>query len=254
MVNLPDTKIVDDIIRKVDKLPQMQCPVTNYFAPGVYVREMFIPAGTIAVGHKHLTEHVCTIVHGKIAFLRMDRSIDYYEAPATFIAGKGRKIVYAIEDTVVQNVHPNPDNIDDQTELEKIFIDKTGVYEEIEDRSESIEDIKDFQSLGYEDGKEKYIPLLNGFRTALSKNRSNIHGKGLFATWPFKIHEYICPWEIGGQLTEAARWINHAKRPNAYLNRIMPGETAVIAKRDINGCIGGGPGDEITIDYRSLMP
>lgn len=252
MVNLPDTAIIDDIIRKVDKLPDIQCPVSNYFAPGIYVREMFIPAGTIAVGHKHLHEHVCSILYGKIAFLKMDRSVDYHEAPSTFVAKPGRKIVYAVEDTIVQNIHPNPNDLTDQTELEKLFIDKTGVYEEIEDKTIRYEDIEDFAGIDYKMPENEYIPLAQGFKTAMAINKSNIHGKGLFATWPFEALEYICPWQIGGKITEAARWINHAKNPNAFLNSLMPGEIAVMARRKINGCINGGPGEEITIDYRRV--
>lgn len=252
MVSLPDVQIIDEIIRKVDKLPQMQCPVSNYFAPGIYVREMFIPAGTVAVGHKHLTEHICSIIHGKIAFLKMDHGVDYYEAPATFLAATGRKIVYAISDTIVQNVHPNPDNITDMPQLEKLFIDKSGVFEEIEDKSIRALDIIDFHKIEYKMPDCEYLPMGNVFKISLAVNHSNIHGRGFFATWPYKKHEYICPWMIGGKYTEAARWVNHAKNPNACVHKFQKGEMALFAAKNIKGCVGGSPGEEITLNYRRL--
>ena len=250
MVNLPDVKIINDIISKVDKLPEVQCPVSNYFAPGIYVREMVIPADTIAIGHNHLTEHICTIVHGKIAFLRMDRSVHYYEAPATFIAGKGRKIVYAMTDTVVQNVHPNPDNLTDQQELEKLFIDKTVC---LEDHTPRVEDRQDFESIEQDLVIDDFLPFSRPFQISLAVNRSNIHGKGLFALWPYHPSAYICPWMVEGKLTEAARWINHGKNPNAEVVKIMDGEMILTAKTEIKGCTGHGVGTELTIDYRGLI-
>jgi len=242
MVSLPDKKIIDEIILKVDQLPQIQCPVSHYFAPGVYVREMFIPAGTIAVGHIHKTAHICSVIMGEIAFLKMDRSVDFMQAPNTFLAAAGRKIVYTIKDTIVQNIHPNPDDLTDQDELEELLIEKGEVNDLLENQG---------QPERSED-KEDYLELSAGFRTALTIRKSNIHGKGLFASWPFNKDDYICPYMVEGKFTEAAKYINHAKHPNAFVMNMAPLEMAVFAKKNIRGCVGGNPGDEITLDYKEL--
>jgi hypothetical protein len=254
MVNLPDKKIVEDIIRKVDRLPQIECPVSHYFAPGIYVREMFIPAGTIAVGHIHKKSHICSVLMGKIAFLKLDRSVDYFEGPQTFKAGAGRKIVYTLTDSLVQNIHANPDNITDQDILEDLLIEKGEVFSTLINQGQPprIDDQSDFETIVEPDLGEDFVPLPTAFKTSLTIRKSAIEGRGLFTTWPYTEDEYICPYMIGGRFTEAARYINHSAEPNAMAFQFDSGEIALFAIRNISGCIGGGPGDEITINYREL--
>lgn len=119
-----------EIAKRVAELPPADCPINQYFAPGIYVREMFIPAGVVAVGHHHKHEHLCSLIKGRMAFLK-DGGYEIAEAPMTFLAQPGSKVVFAFEDSVVQNIHPNPDNIRDESELEKIFIEKLPIKERI---------------------------------------------------------------------------------------------------------------------------
>lgn len=61
----PTRALVEALERELGKLPQVNCPVWHFFAPGLYARKMFIPAGTALTGAVHLTEHLC-IVSGDI--------------------------------------------------------------------------------------------------------------------------------------------------------------------------------------------
>jgi hypothetical protein len=45
----------------VQSVDQKDCPVKHHFSPGVYVREMLIPANTVIVGRVHKTEHLCVM-------------------------------------------------------------------------------------------------------------------------------------------------------------------------------------------------
>jgi hypothetical protein len=47
---------VEKIILSVD---QSECPVKHHFSPGLYIREMTIPEGTVLTGKVHKTEHLC---------------------------------------------------------------------------------------------------------------------------------------------------------------------------------------------------
>jgi hypothetical protein len=47
------------------QFPQVETPTTHHFAPGLYIREMFIPAGTFLTGAVHKTEH-CAVFVGDI--------------------------------------------------------------------------------------------------------------------------------------------------------------------------------------------
>jgi hypothetical protein len=73
---------------------------------------------------------------------------------------------------------------------------------------------------------------------------SPINGQGVFATQSFAAGEVIAPARIGGKVTPAGRYTNHAKNPNAAFVIGPSGDLHEIALRDINA------GEEITNDYR----
>lgn len=59
----------DAIFRLEDKLkdmPQAEIEVIHRFAPGVYTREMIVPAGTLMTGMIHKTEHISIFLEGRM--------------------------------------------------------------------------------------------------------------------------------------------------------------------------------------------
>ena len=103
------------------KHPQIECAVRHFHAPGVYCREMHIPAGVCAVGQVHLHAHV-NLVLGDISIVTPegDQRITGYE---TFVSPAGTKrAVLAHADTWWTTVHANPDN---ETDLDKLALAHT---------------------------------------------------------------------------------------------------------------------------------
>lgn len=246
-------KLDQSLLERIDNLPKVQCPIAHFFAPGIYLREMQIPKGTIAVGHYHKTKHFCTLVQGVAVFIKEDKTPEMLTGPLTFMAEPGHKIVFAATDIIVHNIHPNPDNITDQDKLEEIFIEKTGYFDALLSDGNSYKDNDDFRTLDYQNKDEEVIELPVGFKTVLSIRKSPIHGKGIFASYPFKVGQYIGPFRMAGKLTELGRYLNHSADPNAELKRYGNNETFAVAKKNIDGCIGDSKGEEITIDYRSII-
>lgn len=94
--------------------PQVECPVRHHFAPGVYMREMTVPAGVIATGAVHKTEHL-TIVAGH-CLLTTDDGPREFVGYTTFLSKPGAKrAIQAIEETIVTTVHPT-----EETDLDKL--------------------------------------------------------------------------------------------------------------------------------------
>jgi len=79
---------------------------------------------------------------------------------------------------------------------------------------------------------------------------SPIEGRGLFATGAIASGEVIAPARIEGKRTPAGRFTNHAKSPNAKMVARTDGDIDLVAISEIKGCLGGQPGDEITVCYR----
>jgi hypothetical protein len=103
---------------KNDMAPEHRIePVTNhYFANGVYVREMIVPAGNIVIGKIHKAPHITILVQGKITITTEEGS-QTIEAPLTLVAAPGMKRVgYCHTDVIWHSVH----HVGEERDLEKI--------------------------------------------------------------------------------------------------------------------------------------
>lgn len=83
---------------------QVECPVTHHFGPGIYIREVAIPAGTIVLGHSHTNPCTNILLSGSMAVSLSGGVVKVLTAPCTFVTQQGRKLAYIIEDVVFQNV------------------------------------------------------------------------------------------------------------------------------------------------------
>jgi hypothetical protein len=93
-------------------------PLTHSFSEGIYVREMFIPAGGFLIGKIQKFSHTVFLLKGKI-IIATENGTECYTAPCYINATEGTKRAgYAIEDTIWVNVHPNQENITDIKILE----------------------------------------------------------------------------------------------------------------------------------------
>lgn len=98
----------------VQQVPQVECPVRHHFAPGVYVREMTIPAGAVATGAVHKTEHLSMVVGH--CWLTTDDGVIEVRGLHTFVSKPGAKrALHAVADTVMTTIHPT-----EETDLSKL--------------------------------------------------------------------------------------------------------------------------------------
>lgn len=92
---------------------QVECPLKHNFAPGVYMREITMPAGSFVIGHEHLTEHFNVVLTGK-ARVMIDGVIEDLVAPCYFISKPNvRKVLYIVEEMKFATIHPT-----DETSVE----------------------------------------------------------------------------------------------------------------------------------------
>lgn len=89
----------------IGELPQVDCPVWHYFAPGMYARCMLIPKGTVLTGAVHRTEHLC-IVSGDIN-VTTDDGVRRITHPHFILSSKPgtKRAGYAHCDTYWTTVH-----------------------------------------------------------------------------------------------------------------------------------------------------
>lgn len=95
-----------------------ECPVTHHFEPGMYVREMRIPANTWFIGRPHLLGHRCELVSGTMKLITANGSQELHSG-AELVSQPGYMMVlFAITHLVGRTYHPNPDECRDLDVLE----------------------------------------------------------------------------------------------------------------------------------------
>lgn len=98
------------------ELPQRHLSLNHLFTPGLYVREIFIPKGTLCTSKIHRTEHPFVISRGEISVWTPESGVVHYAAPFTGVTKPGtRRVLFAREDTIWSTFHPTT-----ETDLKRI--------------------------------------------------------------------------------------------------------------------------------------
>lgn len=98
------------------ELPQTGCHLVHRFAPGVYLREIHMPADTIVIGKVHKTEHFNVLIQGACLIVHDDGRREELRAPLTFVSQAGvQKVLYILEDMIWQTIHVTP-----ETDMQKL--------------------------------------------------------------------------------------------------------------------------------------
>jgi hypothetical protein len=124
---LPDAPTREQIDRLESVLLSIEADVgveietRHHFAPGVYCREVLIPAGVVLTGAEHKSEHMVTFdgditVWHEGAMVRLTGHHTLVSTPGA------RRVGFAHADTWCRGFFPNPDNCTEVRELERRFV------------------------------------------------------------------------------------------------------------------------------------
>ena len=105
---------ISELESKMLEVEQVECPVIHRFGPGMYIREVRISAGTLAVGHEQLFDHMNLFLQGNVIMLNEDGTTSDLKAPMIFTGQPGRKVGYIVEDMVWLNIYAT-----EETDIDK---------------------------------------------------------------------------------------------------------------------------------------
>lgn len=114
MESITKTSVVDEQIDKLyvamSELPQVECPLKHIFTKGMYIREIFMPKGTVIISKQHKTNHPYIVSMGKVAVYNSEDDFSgIIEAPFTGVTMPGtRRILNILEDTIWTTFHALP--------------------------------------------------------------------------------------------------------------------------------------------------
>ena len=113
LISRDNTQIIksrDEVIDVVENIianqPQIECPVTHRFTPNMYIREVFVPAGTILTSEIHKKEHPHVLSLGKITMWDGEGGEITVSAPYCGITKENaRRVVLVHEDCIFTTFH-----------------------------------------------------------------------------------------------------------------------------------------------------
>ena len=94
-------------------------PITHNFSDQLYMRQMNMPADTFVISAIHHTDHFWFLMTGRILVTTNGETIEHI-APCYEISIKGAKrLIQCVEDCVFINVHKNPTNTKNISNIEE---------------------------------------------------------------------------------------------------------------------------------------
>lgn len=97
---------LDRIEQLMAEMPPIDCPLVHRFTPGLYIREIFMPAGALITSKIHRTTHPFVISKGRAKVWTQETGWVELTAPHGGITQPGtRRLLYIVEDTVWTTVH-----------------------------------------------------------------------------------------------------------------------------------------------------
>ena len=98
-------------------MPQSEAPTEDMFADGVYLRVMHMKRGTVVAGATHKTEHFVVVLKGTVR-IGDGSLVETFRAPKIILSKPGaQRILYAVSDATLFNIHPDPTNSRDAEKL-----------------------------------------------------------------------------------------------------------------------------------------
>jgi hypothetical protein len=122
-LDIPLFQKVENLLAQVQQMPQVDVNTKHYFGPGIYIREVTMPAGATVIGKPHRKEHMCVMLQGRMIIIDAQGNQKELVAPLTFVGGAGRKVAYILETTVFQNILATDET--DIEVLENMLVDNT---------------------------------------------------------------------------------------------------------------------------------
>jgi hypothetical protein len=118
--NMPEILALEKVLLTLE---QVDCPITHYHIEGVYVRSMFIPAGTVLTGAIHNKENISILAQGSIRVTNGTESV-LISAPHIMVDKPGIKRL-GVSETDVTFINVLRTDLTDIDELEKELVSQS---------------------------------------------------------------------------------------------------------------------------------
>ncbi len=120
---------IDLIEAEIAAMPPVDLPLNHVLTPGLYLREVLLPKGTLLTTRIHLTDHPFIISAGVVSVWDDERGVVTLRAPHTGVTKAGtRRILYILEDCIWSTCHTREDHETDPDEIVRRITFTGGKY------------------------------------------------------------------------------------------------------------------------------
>lgn len=113
---VPEFLKIAGLHRVLETLPPVECPVQHRFTPGMYAREIFMPAGALVISRVHRTRHPFVVLSGRVLVYSPASGVVELAAGHVRITEPGtQRVLLIVEDCRWITFHPTV-----ETDLEKL--------------------------------------------------------------------------------------------------------------------------------------
>ncbi len=122
-ITAPDASKIDRLEVEIMRLPKAKIEILHHFSPGIYMREMRAPAGSIITGCRHRTKHLNVVAAGSLTVINeIDGTRRTIAAPYAFASEPGtRRAAIVHEDLSWITVHATEET--DIAKLEAMLVE-----------------------------------------------------------------------------------------------------------------------------------
>lgn len=129
---------IDELESVMNEYPKVDCPLTHRFVGGLYIREIFMPAGTMITSLIHKTTHPFFVLQGRVSVYSENDGEQIIEAPYIGTTTPGtRRVLYIHEDTVWATTHITdvvPEDGSEESVLKAVALIEARIIEPHENR------------------------------------------------------------------------------------------------------------------------
>lgn len=106
-IEIPLNDKIDELELRMMECDAVDCPLNHKFLPGIYIREIMMPAGSLVTSMIHKTTHAYFVLQGKVSVISENFGEQHIEAPFTGTTLPGtRRVLYIHENCVWVTLHP----------------------------------------------------------------------------------------------------------------------------------------------------
>lgn len=115
-------RMIDAFDAQMQSMEPADYSHVHRFTPGLYIREIFMPAGMLCTSLVHKTEHPFVISQGTVSVFIPGKGVERFTAPYCGITKPGtRRLLYCHTDVVWTTFHPT--DLTDLAEIEAAIIE-----------------------------------------------------------------------------------------------------------------------------------